>query len=169
MSKARKSPTATVPAATNTAPDAPHAPHVAPTGELGLGAEVTAKAGSPRPPTPTSGDKSKTGGAAAKRGGKQRSATVARPAKPKPAKAPKAEKPKRLSCLDAAAQVLASAKEPMKAKDMIEAMGKKGLWSSPNGKTPEASLYAAIIREIASKGVDGRFVKKDRGLFAAAK
>ena len=94
---------------------------------------------------------------------------VAWPAKPKPAKAPKAEKPKRLSCLDAAAQVLASAKEPMKAKDMIEAMGKKGLWSSPNGKTPEASLYAAIIREIASKGVDARFVKKDRGLFAAAK
>ena len=159
MSKARKSPTAPVPAA----------PHVAPTGEPAPGAEVSAKAGSPRPPTPTSGARSKTGGAAAKRGGKPGSATVARPAKPIPGKAPKADKPQRLSCLDAAAQVLASAKEPMKAKDMIEAMAKKGLWSSPNGKTPEASLYAAIVREIASKGVEARFVKKDRGLFAAAK
>ena len=92
--------------------------------------------------------------AAAKKGGK--------------AKAPKPEKPKRLSCLDAAAQVLAASKEPMKAKEMIEAMGKQGLWSSPNGKTPEASLYAAIIREVAAKGVEARFVKTERGTFAAA-
>jgi hypothetical protein len=65
--------------------------------------------------------------------------------------------------------VLSAAKEPMKAKEMIEMMGKKGLWSSPNGKTPEASLYAAVIREIAAKGNEARFVKTDRGSFAAAK
>ena len=47
MSKARKSPTASVPAATNAAPTAPH---VAPTGEPAPAAEVSAKAGSPRPP-----------------------------------------------------------------------------------------------------------------------
>ena len=87
---------------------------------------------------------------------------------PTPAKAAKPAKPKRLSCIDAAAQVLGAAKEPMKAKEMIEAMAKKGLWTSPNGKTPEASLYAAIIREIANKGVEARFVKTERGTFAAA-
>ena len=45
---------------------------------------------------------------------------------------------------------------------------KKGLWKSKSGKTPEATVYAAIIREIHDKGVDSRFEKKDRGLFAAA-
>jgi hypothetical protein len=89
----------------------------------------------------------------------------------KPAKAvePKAEKPKRLSALDAAAQVLAKAGAPMKAKEMVAEIVAKGLWKSPAGKTPEATLYAAIIREIAAKGRDARFVKTERGTFAARK
>lgn len=89
------------------------------------------------------------------------------------ASAPKAKKgadaaPKRLSALDAAAQVLAKAKGPMGAKDLIEAMGAQGLWSSPGGKTPQATLYAAMIREIASKGKEARFQKVDRGQFVHA-
>ena len=75
--------------------------------------------------------------------------------------------PKRISALDAAAQVLAASKEPMRAKDLIAAMAEQGLWSSPNGKTPEATLYAAMIREIAAKGSEARFRKIERGLFAA--
>lgn len=75
--------------------------------------------------------------------------------------------PKRISALDAAAQVLAVSKEPMRAKDLIVAMAEQGLWSSPSGKTPEATLYAAMIREIAAKGTDARFRKIERGLFAA--
>ena len=75
--------------------------------------------------------------------------------------------PKRISALDAAAQVLAVSKEPMRAKDLIVAMAEQGLWSSPNGKTPEATLYAAMIREIAAKGSEARFRKVERGLFAA--
>ncbi|MCA9278195.1 MAG: winged helix-turn-helix domain-containing protein [Phycisphaerales bacterium] len=75
--------------------------------------------------------------------------------------------PKRISALDAAAQVLAVSKEPMRAKDLIAAMAEHGLWSSPNGKTPEATLYAAMIREIAAKGTEARFRKVERGLFAA--
>jgi hypothetical protein len=55
----------------------------------------------------------------------------------------------------------------MNSKQMIEAMAAKGLWTSPGGKTPHATLYSAIIREIATKGKDSRFVKKDRGQFAA--
>ncbi len=70
----------------------------------------------------------------------------------------------KLSGLDAAAQILAKAKEPMGCKDMVEQAIGKGLWS-PGGKTPHATLYAAIIREIAKKGKDARFKKVDRGRF----
>ena len=75
-------------------------------------------------------------------------------------------KPKRTSALDAAAQVLAGAKEPMTAGALITAMAERGLWTSPGGKTPHATLYAAIVREIKVKGTDARFSKTDRGLFA---
>jgi len=82
-----------------------------------------------------------------------------------PAKAPK---DKKVSAIDAAATVLKSAKEPMNTKEMIEAMATKGLWSSPGGKTPAATLYSAILREIAAKGKDSRFTKTERGKFASA-
>jgi len=92
-------------------------------------------------------------------------------AKPAPAKKakPKGDKLKKLSALDAAAQVLAASKEPMNAKEMIDAMAAKGLWTSPGGKTPHATLYSAILREIGAKGKEARFKKTDRGHFAANK
>jgi hypothetical protein len=84
------------------------------------------------------------------------------------AKAPKTPKADRkLSAIDAAAKVLAESAEPMNAKQMIEAMSAKGLWTSPGGKTPHATLYSAILREIATKGNEARFKKTDRGQFAA--
>ena len=86
----------------------------------------------------------------------------------KPSKPAKETKPRRTSALDAAAMVLADAKEPMRAKDIVERMAAKGLWSSPGGKTPEATLYAAMVREIGKKGPQARFRKTDRGLFASA-
>ncbi len=74
----------------------------------------------------------------------------------------------KLSGLDAAAQILAKAKEPMGCKDIVgQAIG-SGLWS-PGGKTPQATLYAAIIREIAKKGKGARFKKVDRGRFQLAR
>src|SRR5436305_1620240 len=69
----------------------------------------------------------------------------------------------RRSALDAAAKVLALAKVPMRAADMIKQMEIHKLWTSPGGKTPQATLYAAIIREIAAKGKHARFKKHDRG------
>jgi hypothetical protein len=84
-------------------------------------------------------------------------------------KATKALRPKRPSALDAAAQILADANKPMKAKELTEQMAAKGLWKSPSGKTPEATLYAAIIREIAAKGAKARFRKYARGLFETSK
>ncbi len=74
-------------------------------------------------------------------------------------------KPKRVSGLDLAAHVLAEARRPLPAKDITELVLAAG-WKT-NGKTPHATLYAAMIREIAKKGKDARFVKTDRGLFAA--
>jgi hypothetical protein len=86
----------------------------------------------------------------------------------KPAKAKKAKEPKakKVSAIDAAAQVLAASSEPMNCMALVEAMATQGLWSSPGGRTPHATLYSAIIREIATKGKESRFVKKDRGMFA---
>ena len=75
------------------------------------------------------------------------------------------QKPKRVSALDAAAQVLAKAERPMRAQELIAAMAEQGLWSSPAGKTPHATLYAAMLREITAKGKEARFTKVDRGLF----
>ncbi len=88
-----------------------------------------------------------------------------RAAKAKKAKADN-EKPKRVSALDAAAQVLAKAGKPMRAQELIAAMAEQGLWSSPAGKTPHATLYAAMMRESRDKGTAARFRKVDRGLFA---
>jgi hypothetical protein len=82
---------------------------------------------------------------------------------PKPGKPPKTP---HVSALSAAVLVLASAPaEGMTTKAMIDAMVEQKLWASPKGKTPEASLYAAITREIGKKGVNARFKKVDRGHF----
>jgi hypothetical protein len=89
-----------------------------------------------------------------------------KPSKPKGEKqatAPKSDKPKKLSGLDAAAQVLKDAGKPMNFKDITDGALAKG-WRT-NGKTPQATLYAAAIREIAAKGKDARFSKTERGMF----
>jgi HB1, ASXL, restriction endonuclease HTH domain len=88
----------------------------------------------------------------------------------KPAKAPKAKaepKPKKVSALDAAAKVLVEQGKPMSCPELIDEMSRKKYWSSPNGATPQATLYAAVAREIKVKGKDARFVKADRGKFAS--
>ena len=77
-----------------------------------------------------------------------------------------AGKPKRVSALDAAAEVLQTASEPMNCKDLITSMATRGLWTSPAGKTPHATLYSAILRELATRGVKARFRKVERGRFA---
>lgn len=47
--------------------------------------------------------------------------------------------------------------------------GNEGVLTSPGGKTPHATLYAAILREITVKGKDARFQKTERGHFILAK
>lgn len=92
--------------------------------------------------------------------------------KPSGKNAPKAKAAKasggKMSGLDAAAKVLADSGKPMKAKTIVEAMISKGLWTT-GGKTPQATIYAAMIREIGEKGKDARFKKVGRGEFVATK
>ncbi len=76
-----------------------------------------------------------------------------------------AENQKKLSALDAAAKVLIEAGAPLNTKAIVEAMAAKGYWSSPSGKTPAATLYSAILREIDVKKDQSRFRKAAKGLF----
>jgi hypothetical protein len=54
----------------------------------------------------------------------------------------------------------------MTTKELVDAMAAKGLWKSPEGKTPDRTLYSAIAREIAKKGKASRFRKAEKGRFA---
>ena len=97
--------------------------------------------------------------------------TAATPPEPAKAKGKKAKEPKakKASAIDAAVRVLEEAGQPMTCQEMIEQMAAKGYWTSPGGKTPAATLYSAVLREIATKGKESRFVKTDRGKFGLAK
>jgi short subunit dehydrogenase-like uncharacterized protein len=70
-----------------------------------------------------------------------------------------------MTALDAAAKVLSESNAPLASKAMIEAMASKKYWTSPGGKTPHATLYAAILREISVKGNESRFTKTGPGHF----
>jgi len=71
---------------------------------------------------------------------------------------------KRLSCVAAALKVLGESSDPMNAQELITAMEAKAYWTSPGGKTPHATLYSAILRDLA-RGDESRFVKTERGRF----
>jgi hypothetical protein len=86
----------------------------------------------------------------------------------KAARAKKAKGEQKLSAIDAAAQVLAESGQAMNCQELIQVMAEKGLWTSPGGKTPAATLYSSILRELQTKGNQARFRKTDRGKFAAA-
>lgn len=99
---------------------------------------------------------------AAKRSGKSAKATGAskpgdhgparRPRKAKPgALKPTAKKREGLSGLDAATKVLADSRKAMRCAEIVKRDVARGLWKS-GGKTPGATLNAAMIREIRDKG-----------------
>jgi HB1, ASXL, restriction endonuclease HTH domain len=127
---------------------------VPPAASAGAGAvgTVGAVVGSPVPPKPTGAKGTPKGGKSGKG-----SNAKALPSKKEP-------KPKKVSGLDAVAMVLAAVKRPMNMKEVFAETQSRKLWKT-NGATPEATLYAAVIREIAAKGKESRFKKHDRGLF----
>lgn len=76
-----------------------------------------------------------------------------------------------MSALDAAAQVLEGLKgkeahEGIQAADLIGRMERARLWTSPGGKTPASTLYAAMMREITVKKANARFARVSPGHFA---
>lgn len=76
---------------------------------------------------------------------------------------------KAMSLLDAAAHILSlGTGDPMRCKDIVDLVVKRHLWTPGprGGKTPASTLYAAILREITTKGDACRFVKTERGKFA---
>jgi len=86
------------------------------------------------------------------------------PAKKKAAaKAKKLTAEKKPSALDSAVRVLAETKQPMTTKELVEAMAAKGYWKSPEGKTPDRTLYSAIAREILKNAEKGKFALRAEG------
>jgi hypothetical protein len=70
--------------------------------------------------------------------------------------------------LTAAATVLAEAGIPLNCQEMVKRMLEKGYWKT-DGRTPSATIYSAIAREIKEKSDDARFRKTGRGKFMLAK
>lgn len=98
--------------------------------------------------------------------GKSTKRTKSKPPPPSGGAAKPRRKREGISGLDAAAQILAKAGEPLSAKAIAERAIAAG-WKT-KGKTPHATLYSAMIREISTKGKDARFAKADKGQFTAA-
>ncbi len=90
------------------------------------------------------------------------------PGKTKATKRAQAGGQPKLSALAATAKVLAETGQAMTCKELIAAMAARGYWTSPAGKTPGATLYAALAREIKVKKDQSRFRKSGRGTFALA-
>ena len=98
------------------------------------------------------------------------------PAKSEPVPADRAKQPTALKHasppsakrggLDAAHAVLVNAGTPMTVQAIAKEIFARKLWTS-GGKTPHATIAAAIMREIAAKSAKSKFVKAGRGLFAA--
>jgi HB1, ASXL, restriction endonuclease HTH domain len=82
-------------------------------------------------------------------------------------RSPKASAAPKLSALDAAAKVLSETGTALTCQELIQVMAEKGYWTSPNGKTPAATLYTAILKELKTKGAQARFQKTAPGKFAA--
>lgn len=103
---------------------------------------------------------------AARKAAKSEAPKAPRESKPK---APRTKPEGKMSLIDAAAKILAEVCDPMNCQEMVAKAAEKGYWTSPGGKTPQATLYSAILMEIKKKGTDARFVKTERGKFGLAK
>ena len=76
--------------------------------------------------------------------------------------------PAKMSLMKAAIAVLERSEEAMNTKQIVDAAKSAGLWSPGSGKTPEQTLYSAIVREIKAKGEASRFKLVARGHFKLA-
>jgi len=95
-------------------------------------------------------------------------APAAKDEQPKTAVKTMLKKERKIGGLDAAVLVLREAGTPMRIGDIVRTAIEKGYWSS-GGKTPHATVSAAVGREIATKGTASRFRKVDRSRFELVK
>ena len=72
----------------------------------------------------------------------------------------------KLSGINAAYKILVEEARPMKVKEITELAMQRGYCDLP-GATPSATISSAIQREIKAKLEASRFVKTDKGMFAA--
>jgi hypothetical protein len=72
----------------------------------------------------------------------------------------------KLSGLDAAHKVLQESDAPLTAREIVDQAAANGYWNS-NAATPQATIHAAMSREIKQKGDASRFKKAGRGKFGA--
>lgn len=99
-------------------------------------------------------------------------AETAKPKATKTASEPKSESSKgekskgQMSGINAAYVVLKEFGEAMNIRQIMEQINERGLANLP-GKTPSATVSAAIQRDIKTKGEASRFVKTDKGMFSA--
>lgn len=94
-------------------------------------------------------------------GGGEVADTTAETPIPKPRKT----KSGAMTGVDAAAKILFDHGQPMGCQEIVAKAAEDGLWN-PAGKTPAATLYSAILREITLKGDQSRFTKVSRGQFS---
>jgi hypothetical protein len=87
------------------------------------------------------------------------------PKKPRKLKVKADAPPKKLSMMAAALKVLCDRMATMTCPELIDVMATEDLWTSPGGKTPANTLYAAISRDIKAKGDASAFRKAERGKF----
>jgi outer membrane biosynthesis protein TonB len=147
------------PAAPQSAPEPPAAATSASnptTAETPFAAAEAAPVPEPISPAPESAE-------AATAAASEPAQTAANPKRQRKAVAESQEK--KLSAIDAAAKVLAETRTPMTCQELIGAMAANGYWTSPGGKTPAATLYSALLREVTTKGDQARFTKTERGKF----
>ena len=72
----------------------------------------------------------------------------------------------KMSLIKAAIKILDESDEALNAKKLVELAKAKAYWTPGAGKTPEQTLYSAIVREIKTKGDDARFKMISKGHFA---
>ena len=89
-------------------------------------------------------------------------------AKKGPGKPALKKEEKKLSALEAAARVLTQTKQALSCPELIAAMAAQGYWTSPGGKTPQATLASALQREIVIKKDQSRFKKTAPGRYELA-
>jgi hypothetical protein len=74
-----------------------------------------------------------------------------------------AASPANLSALEAAALVLSESQQAMTCPELIAAMAAQGYWTSPAGKTPQATLHTAVtmLPKLAPRGATVKRARSD--------